>query len=104
MVKHIVMWKLKDYAAGASRAENARRLKARLEALPAVIPELKRLEVGLNFNPSEAAYDVVLYSEFESRTALAVYQRHPEHQRLITEFLDHVRIDKRVVDYEVDEV
>lgn len=101
MVKHIVMWKLKDFAEGASREENARKLKAKLEALEGTIPELQKAEVGINFDASPAAYDVVLYSEFADRDALRAYQRHPEHQRLISEFLDKVRIDKKVVDYEV---
>ena len=33
MIKHIVMWRLKDFAAGASREENAVKLKESLEAL-----------------------------------------------------------------------
>jgi hypothetical protein len=101
MIKHIVMWKLKEFAEGASKSENAGKLKTRLEALPSLIKELKAVEVGINCIPSEAAYDVVWYSEFENKEALFAYQKHPEHQRLISEFLDKVRIDKKVVDYEV---
>lgn len=100
MVKHIVMWKLKDSAEGASKVENACKLKLKLEELRGVIPELK-IEVGINFDASAAAYDVVLYSEFESKEALLNYQKHPEHRKLISEFLEKVRIDKKVVDYEV---
>jgi len=101
MVKHIVMWKLHDFADGADKSENVRRLKKRLEGLHQHISEIKFLEVGINFNSSEAAFDVVLYSEFESRDALKAYQQHPEHQKLISELLDKIRIEKRVVDYEV---
>lgn len=101
MVKHIVMWKLKDFAEGAGKAENAAKLKSKLQSLRDVIPELKVAEVGINFAAGDAAYDVVLYSEFESKAALLAYQNHPEHQKLISEFLDKVRIDKKVVDYEI---
>jgi len=100
MIKHIVMWKLKEFAEGASKMENARKLKTRLEALPALIKEMQAVEVGINCIPSEAAYDVVLYSEFEDKAALLAYQQHSEHQKLISEFLDKVRINKKVVDYE----
>lgn len=100
MIKHIVMWKLHDLADGASKSENARRLKQRLEALPQQIQEIKFAEVGINFNPSEAAFDVVLYSEFESQEALQTYQNHPAHQKVITELLDKIRSRKSVVDYE----
>ena len=101
MVKHIVMWKLKDYAENASKNDNALKLKNRLEELKDLIPEIQSIEVGINFDTSEAAYDVVLYSEFENKEDLRAYQAHPEHQRLISEFLEHVRIDKKVVDYEI---
>lgn len=100
MIKHIVMWKLHDFADGASKSENARRLKHRLEALPRHIPEIKFAEVGINFNASDAAYDVVLISEFESREALQAYQKHPEHQKVISELLEKIRSKKSVVDYE----
>jgi len=101
VVKHIVMWKLKDFAEGATKAENARKLKSKLEGLRVVIPELRVAEVGINFDDSAAAYDVVLYSEFASVESLRAYQKHPEHRNLISEFLDKVRVDKKVVDYEV---
>ncbi len=100
MVKHIVMWKLKDFAEGATKVENARKLKSKLEELRGVIPEFKVAEVGINFDASASAYDVVLYSEFENWESLRSYQNHTEHQKLIGEFLDKVRIDKKVVDYE----
>lgn len=101
MVKHIVMWKLKDHAEGGSKQENAHKLKTKLQALPQAIKELKFVEVGINFNPSDAAFDVVLYSAFENKQDLQAYQKHPEHQKLIKDFLNEVRIDKKVVDYEI---
>ncbi|MFQ5638689.1 MAG: Dabb family protein [bacterium] len=101
MVKHIVMWQLKDASEGAGKAENAAKLKDKLEALQKTIPEIKSLEVGINFNNSDAAYDVVLTTEFENRQALQAYQNHPDHQRLISEFLNKVRSDKKVVDFEI---
>jgi len=99
MIKHIVMWKLKDEALGATAAENAKRLKERLEALKGVVDGVIELEVGINTNPSEAAFDVVLYSVFESMDALEAYRMHPEHQKLIG-FVGEIRSERRVVDYE----
>lgn len=100
MIKHIVMWKLREHADGASKQENARTLKKKLEGLKDRIPEIARMEVGLNFNTSDAAYDVVLVSEFQDREALAAYQKHPQHLQLIS-YLDKIRLEKKVVDYEV---
>ncbi|MDK2834550.1 MAG: hypothetical protein PWP63_1637 [Methanolobus sp.] len=64
MLKHIVMWKLKETAEGKNKLENVLLMKRMLESLPGRIPEIEFLEVGVNVNHSDAAYDVVLYSEF----------------------------------------
>ncbi|MFI5323286.1 MAG: Dabb family protein [Thermodesulfobacteriota bacterium] len=99
MIKHIVMWRLKDTAAGASKEQNARKLKESLEALRGVIEEIVTLEVGINFNSSPAAFDVVLYSEFRSGNGLEAYQKHPEHLKIVN-FVGEIRSDRAVVDYE----
>lgn len=100
MIKHIVMWKLKDYAWGAGKTDNIRKMKSLLEALKGEIKEIRKIEVGVNVVQSEAAYDVVLYSEFDSLDALTAYQKHPEHVK-VGAFIKEVVIDRRVVDYEV---
>jgi hypothetical protein len=100
MIKHIVMWRLFDFADGNSKKENALKLKEMLLSLPAKIPEIKKMEVGINVDRTDAASDVVLYSEFDSLEDLKAYQKHPQHQKVM-EFLNKVRSEKRVVDYEM---
>lgn len=99
MIKHIVMWRLKESAAGASREENAKKLKQSLEDLKDKIEDIKAIEVGINFNSSPAAFDVVLYSEFVDREGLDAYQNHPEHLKIV-DFVGEIRTDRAVVDYE----
>jgi hypothetical protein len=98
MVKHIVMWRLKDSAAGASKEENAIKLKESLEALRQVIDDIVSLEVEINFNSSPAAFDVVLHSEFRDEEGLKAYQKHPEHLKIV-DFVGEIRSDRAVVDY-----
>ncbi len=100
MIKHIVMWKLHETAEGYSRQENVSRMKKWLEELPQKIAEIQKLEVGINFNESEAAFDVVLYSEFESKESLETYQNHPAHIQF-KNIIMHLRSDRVVADYEV---
>ena len=100
MVKHIVMWKLLDHAEGATKKENAVRLKEKLEALKDKISVIQSIEVGLNFNTTEAAFDVALYSEFQSQQDLQTYQKHPEHVR-VAALVNKVRLERAVVDYEI---
>ena len=94
------MWKLKESAEGKSKAENAMIIKNSLEDLQNKITGLKHIEVGININNSEQAYDVVLYSEFDSSEDLDLYQNHPEHLK-VAEYVKKVRTDRAVSDYEL---
>jgi hypothetical protein len=94
------MWRLKDYAEGNDKAENARIIKSSLENLKGRIEQIKYIEVGINVNNSPQAYDAVLYSEFESVEDLKLYQNNPEHKK-ISEFISKIRNERTVVDYEV---
>jgi len=100
MIKHIIMWKLYDKAEGFSKLENANRLKLVLEKLPNQITEIVKLEVGVNISNSEIAYDIVLYSEFESKDDLQIYREHPAHVTLV-DFIKNLRSERHIVDYEV---
>ena len=46
MLKHIVMWKLKEFAEGKTKAENALIMKESLERLVGIVPEIISLQVG----------------------------------------------------------
>ncbi|MGK7394346.1 MAG: Dabb family protein [Candidatus Cyclobacteriaceae bacterium M3_2C_046] len=100
MIKHIVMWRLKEEAAGKTKAENLLKLKSLLEELTDKIPEIRELEVGVDFSGSDAAYDVALYSVFAQKQDLETYQKHPEHVK-VADFINQVRLERVVVDYEV---
>ncbi|MGD1048562.1 MAG: Dabb family protein [Candidatus Krumholzibacteriaceae bacterium] len=99
MVKHIVLWRLKATAAGRSGAENAKIIKQKLESLRGVIPGLLKSEVGIDFGKTGESCDIALYSEFESREALRLYQEHPAHQAAV-QFIREARDERYVVDYE----
>jgi hypothetical protein len=98
MLKHIVLFKLKEQAEGAGKDQNARKLKSELEALAGKIPQIKKMEVGINTVLSEAAYDVAIYSEFSGKGDLEIYQKHPEHMKVV-ELVKTVAAGRAVVDY-----
>ena len=99
MIVHIVFWRLHESANGKTKAENAREIKARFEALRSIIPGIRRLDVGIDFAGTDQSSDVSLYTEFDSREALDAYQVHPAHQE-VAAFLGPLRSERRVVDYE----
>jgi hypothetical protein len=99
MIIHIVMWTLKDFAEGKDKSENIHIMKEKLESLIDHVDVIRKLEVGLNFNARAAAYDIVLYSEFDSKEDLNAYQIHPEHRK-VSEFIGKIDDKRAVVDYE----
>ncbi len=101
MIKHIVMWQLKDHAEGADKANNALKMKALLDACSNIVPGIIKLEVAIAKHGLEATYDVVLYSEFASTAALDAYQNHPQHLAL-KPFVSAVRLARQCMDYEVN--
>lgn len=103
MIKHIVMFRFKDFAEGADKTENIKSLKSRLEALEKTIDEIKFFEVGINFGDSDVAYDLALCSEFESKEDLHSYQKHPEHVK-VADFVKKVCINRVVTDYIFDDL
>jgi hypothetical protein len=99
MVKHIVMWRFRDSAEGGDKTANMAKAKAMLEGMRGKVPGLAKLEVGVDFCRTAAAWDMALYSEFESRAALTGYQDHPMHVA-VKEFIGPVVSERAIVDYE----
>jgi len=100
MVKHIVLWKLKEEMTGQSKEQNATTIKNRLESLIGKIEGLLAIEVGIDFLHTAESVDIVLYSEFTDKAALDFYQQHPLHKAVMP-FIAECYIERRVVDYEV---
>jgi hypothetical protein len=98
LLKHIVLFRIKDFAEGAGKAENMAKLKSRLEALDDIIDEIKFFEVGTNIINSDAAYDLALYSQFNSKEDLYSYQKHPEHVK-VSDLVKKICESRVVVDY-----
>ncbi len=98
MIKHIVMWTLKDEAEGATAAENGIKMKQILENLSGKIKELKHIEVSVDVFAAIPDCNVVLYSEFESKDDLDAYQVNPLHQECVA-FIKQVVSSRNVIDY-----
>ncbi len=102
MIKHVVLWKLKNVAEGKTKAENAEVMKKLLEDLPNKIKELERVEVGINIfeGEEEAICDVVLTTQCKTEEDLKTYAAHPDHQKVVS-FIKKVVTERRVVDYKL---
>ncbi|MBQ8063934.1 MAG: Dabb family protein [Clostridia bacterium] len=78
MVKHIILWQLKDELTEDERVEAKRAIKEGLEGLAGKVPGLLEITVHTDPLPTSNA-DVLLDSALESFEALKGYAVHPDH-------------------------
>ena len=98
MVKHIVMFKLKDTLSKEEKLVVMKDFKAAIEALPAQIDVIRKVFVGLNINEAEQ-WDICLESEFDSLDDVKLYAAHPAHVAAAG-ILKDAKQDRACVDYE----
>ena len=94
MVVHIVIFKFKE----ENKAANLEKVEKELNALVQKIDELKSIEVGVDFNQSERAFDLSLYSTFDTKEDLQAYAVHPAHLEVV-QLIKSVTSESKVVDY-----
>jgi hypothetical protein len=99
VIKHIVLWKLKDNALGNDKPTNIRLIKEQLEALQGKIPGLLKIEVGADFVHGPVSADVGVYCELADRAALETYRVDPQHVAVAGAFKDAFN-ERLVLDYE----
>jgi hypothetical protein len=100
MIKHIVLWTLKNRENQQSREATAAVIKEKIEGMRGRIPGLLHIEGGIDFTKSADSWDVALYAELESREALTGYHVHPAHEAF-KEFIGPSRQQRSLIDYEV---
>lgn len=98
MLRHIIMFKLKEFANKTEHQKAAEILKAKIESLKTQISVIKKLEVGINVVELPWAYDIVLTIDLKNLHDLEIYKNHPAHQELI-QFNKQYSVAKSSVDY-----
>ena len=83
MVKHVILWKLKEEYSREEAAEIKKGVKDGLEGLKGKIPGL--IDIRVYTEPLDSANcDMMLDSRFENEEALKGYTVHPEHVEVAT--------------------
>jgi len=98
MVKHRVLFKLKEFSSEKEKALKISEIKSRLEALINLVPPLKKINVGININPKEE-FDICLETEHDTLDDLNAYAVHPEHVA-VGAIVREVLESRACVDYE----
>lgn len=100
MVKHIILWQLKDELQGEEKASVKQGIKEGLEGLQGVIPGLLEIKVHTEGLPSSNA-DVMLDSSFTDEEALKGYAIHPSHVKVADEKVRPYTKTRACLDFEV---
>ena len=78
MVKHIILWTLKDELSAEEKENVKQGIKEGLEGLKGVVPGIVDIHVNIHGLDSSNA-DLMLDSTFEDEAALKNYAVHPAH-------------------------
>ncbi|WP_288716475.1 Dabb family protein [uncultured Treponema sp.] len=98
MVKHVILWTLKELSEEEKKSVKAG-IKKGLENLKGRIPGLLEIKVVTNGLPGSTA-DVMLDSSFESYEALKAYLTHPEHVAVADEKVRPFTAVRSCLDFE----
>ncbi|NUQ82027.1 MAG: Dabb family protein [Bacteroidetes bacterium] len=97
MIYHTVLFKWKP----DSPAAKIRLAVDALNGLQGKVPSLKMISAGENFSERSAGFSHLLVSTFLTRNDLQAYQVHPDHQKVVTEFIRPILAELVVGDVEV---
>ncbi len=100
MVKHVILWTLKDELSAEEKETIKQGIKEGLEGLKGKVPGIVEIRVNINgLEPSNA--DLMLDSTFESVEALKGYSVHPEHVAVADSKVRPYTKIRSCLDYEV---
>lgn len=94
MIRHVIMWKFR-----AGEEENMNAFLNGLKALDGVIPEIRRMEVGVNVLEKNN-YDACLIADFDDLAALERYKNDPHHVA-VSSLCKSIREARGAVDFEI---
>ena len=100
MVKHIILWTLKDMS-DSEKEVVKQGIKEGLEGLKGKIPGLVDIKVNATGRLPSSTADLILDSTFESEEALKGYSKHPEHVAVADSNVRPYTASRACLDFEV---
>ncbi len=94
MIRHVIMWKFRP-----EEQEAMNQFLAQLKALDGVIPEILRMEIGVNCKDGNN-FDACLIADFADLDALERYKNDPRHVA-VSQLCKSIREARGAVDFQV---
>ena len=103
MVKHIILWRLRDDLAPEEKQHVKQDIKAGLEGLAGRIPGLLSIRVNVDGRLDSSNADIMLDSTFTDEASLKAYAVHPEHVAVADGKVRPYTSLRTCLDFEVNE-
>ncbi len=94
MIKHIVCFTLED-------KNNAQKAKEVLLSMKGNVPQLRDIEVGVDFLHSARSADIILQVKLDDKKALDDYQNDRYHVEVVKKYMHQVVKSSVAIDYEI---
>ena len=96
MLRHIILWQLKDEFTGAKRESIKQGIKDGLESLNGII---EGVEIRVHIKGLESSTADVMLDAAVNESAFDSYANHPEHKKVAVEKIRPFVKSKMVMDY-----
>jgi len=100
MIRHIVLFKLREYQNEIEKINAAREVLNHLDELPSKINLIQRYKAGIDVRKLDWSYDIVLEMDFNTMADLDAYTIHPAHQEFVA-FNKDFSVGKACIDFEM---
>ena len=100
MVKHVILWKLKEEFSDEEKKQIKAGIKEGLEGLAGQIPGMTEIKGRIDCLPSSTV-DVMVETTFESAEALKAYSVHPKHVAVADSKVRPYTAVRSCMDYEI---
>ena len=100
MIKHVILWTIKEEYQGEEEAKIIAGIKEHLEGLKGQVPGLLEITVTIDKLASSNA-DLMLDSTLESEEALKGYAVHPAHVAVANTYVRPYTATRTCLDYKI---
>jgi Stress responsive A/B Barrel Domain len=83
VIRHVVIFRFAD----GTTDEQKEAVRAALQRLPELIPEIRAYRFGDDLGLRDDTYDFAVTADFDDVNSFLVYRDHPDHQKAIAEFI-----------------
>lgn len=100
MVRHVILWKLKEDLTEEQKDKVRKEAKEHLEGLVGVVPGLREMHINIS-GLASANMDMMLDGLYDDEASLRGYSKHPAHVEVANTYVRPYTVVRSCFDYEV---